>query len=155
MRTQKSIATLMILSGIIVSQSFAQSTVNGTIVTPAQRKTELSAEKTPKQLRTETEEKVQAIHDKARAEILAISEQIKNLKDKKDEFELQKQVEKIKKQAEIDALKVRLDFFKTKRDQKMVDEVTLVIDRLENPEKYLPKPDPNIQRREPVTNETK
>ena len=123
MKTFNTFLTVL-LSIILTSVVFAQ--------------TQKTVQKSQRQLRLENESQVQAVHKEARQKIENLELRIGNLADRSQEIELQKEIEKIKSQAEIDALKLRLEFYKAKGDSKTANEIEVGLDKLQNPEKFRP-----------------
>jgi HD superfamily phosphohydrolase len=70
--------------------------------------------------------------EKAIKEIEELSEKMKTLNGNQI-TELQKEVEKIKKDTEIEILKIRLGIAKERNDTKNIQEIEKAIDQLENP----------------------
>lgn len=123
MKTFNTFLTVL-LSIILTSVVFAQ--------------TQKTVQKSQRQLRLENESQVQAVHKEARQKIENLELRIRNLADRSQEIELQKEIEKIKSEAEIDALKLRLEFYKAKGDSKTANEIEVGLDKLQNPEKFRP-----------------
>jgi len=76
--------------------------------------------------------KILEAEEKAIKEIEELSEKMKTL-DGNQIAELQKEVEKIKKDTEIEILKIRLGMAKERNDSEDIREIQKAIDQLENP----------------------
>ncbi|KAA3596987.1 MAG: hypothetical protein DWQ06_14465 [Calditrichaeota bacterium] len=126
----------VLLSIIFTSVVFAQTNARSSVL-----------QKTARQLRIENENQVQAVHKEARQKIENLELRIKNLEDRSQEIELQKEIEKVKRQAEIDGLKLRLEFYKAKGDKETSQEIETALEKLQNPEKFRPEL-PKENRRE-------
>lgn len=81
------------------------------------------------------DEHILALEDEAREQINAILDEIDQLADKSDEGELQKEIEKIKLDAEINRLKILMQDAEDAEDLALADELWEEVDHLENLDK--------------------
>lgn len=79
-----------------------------------------------------TDDRVLAIESEAQEKIRAIVEQINQLTDKSDEGELQKEIERIKLDAEIARLRIHMEDAENEEDFDLAQEIQDEIDHLEN-----------------------
>lgn len=108
-----------------------------------------------RQLRLDNEAKVQKIHKEAREKIENLELRIKNLTDRSQEIDLQKEIEKVKREAEIDGLEARLEFYKAKGDKVTSQEIETALEKLQFPEKFRQPIEPVKRSREVPTVERK
>lgn len=127
MQTLKTIFTVLV-AVLFTSTVFAQINAKSSAL-----------KKSARQLRIENENQVQAVHKEARQKIENLELRIKNLADRSQEIELQKEIEKVKRQAEVDCLTLRLEFYKVKGDQATTVEIETALEKLQNPEKFRPE----------------
>ncbi len=139
MQTFKTIFTVLI-AVLFTSNVFAQTNAKNSVF-----------KKTARQLRIENENQVQAVHKEARQKIENLELRIKNLTDRSQEIELQKEIEKVKREAEIDGLKLRLGFYKAKDDKATSQEIETALEKLQNPEKFRPELPKETKREIPTT----
>lgn len=93
-----------------------------------------------------TDVRILAIESEAQEKIQAIVEEINQLADKSDEGELQKEVERIKLDAEIARLRIQMEDAEDAQNFDIADEIRDEIDHLEN----LDKPSIGIPKEQPA-----
>ena len=107
--------------------------VDGGIIVP-QGQEETAGSGAPEKL----DPRILEIVNEAQGKIQAIVEQINQLEDKSQEGELQKEIERIKLDAEIARLKIVMHDADERGDIDLADMLGDEIDRLENPEEPVP-----------------